>query len=647
MNSKKIELHSPVDGKSIPLNQVNDQVFASGMMGQGVAFQFDGNTICSPMDGEVVLIAATKHAIGLKADNGAELLLHVGLDTVNLNGQGFDVLVKPDSRVKAGDPLLKIDRKFMQEKHIDLTTPLICTSMDYDIVTETPGPVKTGQVIAYISGQEEQSESQSQAVVSDSAPAAKAQGKYGDLIGNIMTLIGGQDNLTFHTHCITRLRFNVKDKNKVQLKNIENTRGVVGAQWSGDQLQIIIGQEVGNVYNQICDVYHLGSGQNQAQEPAGKKKFSINTILDAITGSITPLLPLMVAGGLIKVITILLKTFSIVPLDNPTYLILSFVGDAAFYFLPVFTAWSAARKFNTSIPLAMLLGAMLIHPNFISYVSEGTSLNFLGLPVPAVSYTSQILPTILCVWLLSYVEKLCNKIVPSFLKFSFGNLLPILIMIPVTLCIVGPIGGLFGQYLGDFMNFLYDHLGFFGFGLFAALYPFLVMTGMHTTLVPILFNIIATNGFVVFPSIAFTIPNFCQGIAALVVSLKTKDKDLKELAASTSLTALVAGVTEPAMYGVNLKYKTPMIGVCIGAFVGGCAAGLMHVKLYTLVGTSGIFALAGYIGEDSGNFVCACIATCIAIAVTFIATWILYRVPAKTAQREVQPESAAEMSVNV
>lgn len=243
------------------------------------------------------------------------------------------------------------------------------------------------------------------------------------------------------------------------------------------------------------------------------------------------------------------------------------------------------------------------------------------------------------------MEKWVDKIVPSFLKFSFGALLPVLIMIPVTLCVVAPIGGLFGQYLGDFMTFLYDHLGFLGFGLFAAVYPFLVMTGMHTTLVPILFNIIATTGYVVFPSIAFTIPNFCQGIAALVVSLKTRDKDLKQLAASTAVTALVAGVTEPAMYGVNLKYKKPMIGVCIGAFVGGCAAGLMKVKLYTLVGTSGIFALAGYIGEDPSNFMCACIATAIAIVVTFVSTWVLYRVPAKNAEGEKAAEEFEEVSV--
>ncbi len=461
--------------------------------------------------------------------------------------------------------------------------------------------------------------------------------KYESLINTIMDKLGGQDNLTFHTHCITRLRFNVKNKDLVALDELKKTGGVVGAQWSGEQLHVIIGQDVAQVYDAICQKYHLSVKTDTADShSAAKKRFSIQSLFDAISGCITPLLPLLVGAGLVKVICLLLKTFSIISVDHPTYVMLNLVGDAGFYFLPVFTGWSAAKKFNTSIPLGLLIGAMMIHPNFVAAVGAGTPLSVFGLPIYPANYSSSFLPVIIGVYILSKVEPVVAKHSPSFLKFPLTGLIPVLVMIPVMFCVVGPIGTILGNYLGDFMNLL-SKFGFPAFGIFAALYPFLVMTGMHQTLVPILFNIIATEGYVVFPSIAFTIPNLCQGAASAAVAVKTKDKELRSLAASTATTALVAGVTEPAMYGVNLKYKTPMIGVCIGSFVGACFAGIWGVKLYTLVGTSGLFALPGYLCDDPSNFIGAALSIAIGIIVSFAATMILYK---ESAQETAKTETA-------
>ncbi|MCH3943372.1 MAG: PTS transporter subunit EIIC [Atopobiaceae bacterium] len=467
--------------------------------------------------------------------------------------------------------------------------------------------------------------------------------KYQELADNIVGLMGGESNISFFTHCITRLRFNVKDKGLVDVKGVEKLAGVVGTQWSGDQFQVIIGQAVGEAYDLIVSQAGIGNKENEsdsANEP--KKKFGIATLFDAITGCIVPLLPLLVGAGLVKVICILMRFSGLVSTQDPTYLVLSFVGDAGFYFLPIFVGWSAAKKFKTSIPIGMLLGAMLLAPSFVEAVKAGTPLSFLGLPIQMVSYSSQILPTIIAVYLLSFVERFVSKHTPDCLKFALTALIPLLVMVPVTLCAVGPIGLMLGNYLGDFMSFISSTFGFLAFGIFAALFPFLVMTGMHTTLVPILFNVIATTGYVVFPSVAFTVPNLCQGAAAAAVAVRTKNKELRHVAASTAITAVVAGVTEPAMYGVNLKYRKPMIGVCIGAFVGGCIGGLWGVKLYTLVGTSGLFAIAGYIGPELSNLIGAVVAIVVGSIVSFVSTLFLYKDDDSAVKDEI---AAAESEV--
>ncbi len=323
------------------LKDVPDQVFAGGMMGEGIAFTPETDTVTAPCDGTIIMIAETLHAIGIQAENGAELLIHVGMDTVNLNGNGFTKLAEANQKVKQGDPILKIDLNFMKEHNINLTTPMIVTnSEDYTVsafVDSQDGIVMTCSPKANVSKQ----------------PGGK-KGKYDTLAEQITDLVGGKDNVTAFTHCVTRLRLTVKNKDLVNTSAIEDIENVVGCNWAGNQLQIIIGQSIGDAYKKICEVTDLGSGAEETVQE--KQKFSLASILDYITGSIAPVLPALIGCGMLKVLILVLEMCGVLTSGVGTDQMLTFAADAAFYFLPVLVARGAAKKLNTNETIAMVIG---------------------------------------------------------------------------------------------------------------------------------------------------------------------------------------------------------------------------------------------------------------------------------------------------
>ena len=234
---------------------------------------------------------------------------------------------------------------------------------------------------------------------------------YEILINNIGHIIGGRENIIYFTHCMTRLRFNLKDQSKVDLEKIKTLKGVLGAQWSNNQLQIVVGPDVKEVYEMICNELGIEKEKSIDKNIAtdSKKKFGLSVIIEAIAGCLTPLISLMIGAGLIKVVVIVGGVIGVLTPESPTSNILTFVADSGFYFLPVFIGATAAKKFGANQGLGMLLGAMLIHPTFISNVSEGISMSVFGIPVYATSYTSSIFPAIIAVYVLSKVERFFTK----------------------------------------------------------------------------------------------------------------------------------------------------------------------------------------------------------------------------------------------
>lgn len=452
--------------------------------------------------------------------------------------------------------------------------------------------------------------------------------KYENLANCVIDLVGGKENVVFFTHCITRLRFNVKDKSLVKKENIEEIEGVMGCQWSSDQLQIIIGQSVGDAYQLICDKTGLTQQDSIDENLDGrkeKKKLSLTAVFDAIAACMTPLLPCLIGAGFVKIILLVAEMTGLLATTSSSYVVLNFVGDAGFYFLPVFVGATAAKKFNVNISLGMLIGAMFIHPNFIAAVTEGTALDIAGIPIYSASYTSTIFPALLSVWVMAPIERFFAKHSPDVIRSITEPLLTLLVMIPLALCVLGPIGSFLGIYISELIVWLYNLTGFLGVGILAAFMPLLIMTGMHSSLFPYSVNAMVTLGYEAIVGTSMIISNLDQAAASAAVAFKTKNKNIKSLASGCAVTAFFGGVTEPAMYGVNMKYKTPLYASMIGSFVGGCVAGFGKAAMYAMSGTGGIFVLPVYLPGGTANLVWMVVGIVVGMIVTFILTLLLYK----------------------
>lgn len=452
--------------------------------------------------------------------------------------------------------------------------------------------------------------------------------KYQELADHVIALIGGKENVSSFTHCMTRLRLNIKDQSIVKQAEVNELPGVVGTQWQNDQFQVIIGPSVDEAYRTIAQKHGFSMNESvEANEDLGKnkRKFSFASIIDVITSSITAILPVLIGAGMINVVLILLTTSHLIQADGPTATTLTFVANAAFYFLPIYVGASSAKKFNMNIYLGMFFGAVLIHPTFTGLMAEGTPGSIFGLPIYAATYTSSIFPIILTNFIASYVYKWIEKRSPEALKSMLVPLVTILIMTPLMLVALAPLGAILGNSFAAVLVWIYEQVGFLGLGILGVVYPLLVITGMHHSFSPYLFQSLAQYGYeaMLFP--LTYINNVNQGIASFAVGLKSKNPKIKGIASSTAIPAIFAGVTEPAMFGVNLKYRTPLYAVMIGNFVGLCIAGIFKVVGYAFVGSFGLLGLPAFIGEKPNNLLFIVIALIVSSIVTFVAAFILYK----------------------
>ena len=433
----------------------------------------------------------------------------------------------------------------------------------------------------------------------------------------VLENVGGEANVAHVTHCVTRLRFNLKDESKANVDKIKKIKGVMGNVNQGGQFQVIIGNNVSDVYKELMK---LGKFKSTNEDVKGPKKGIMTSAMDTIAGIFTPVIPAIAGCAMIKAFLSLFVAFGWISTETQSYYILNFIGDAAFFFLPILLAYTAAIKFKASPYLAMVMGAVLLHPNFSALVSAGDPVAFFGLPVRLVKYGSSVIPIILIVWLMSYVEKVVTKIVPKALRVVFVPLLVIVVTAPIGLIAIGPLGDIIGGVLANIIMAIDSKATWALPLIMGGLSPLLVMTGMHYSLYPAIFTQLATSGYqTIFPGML--VANVCQGAAALCVSVKSKNSDLKQLAASTGATAVI-GITEPAMYGVNLKLKKPFYAVLAGGAIGGLYAGITGVKVFT-PGGAALVGVPAYIGPEISNIINILIASAIGFVVTFALTWIL------------------------
>ncbi|WP_427180228.1 beta-glucoside-specific PTS transporter subunit IIABC [Paenibacillus sp. TC-CSREp1] len=440
---------------------------------------------------------------------------------------------------------------------------------------------------------------------------------------DILKLVGGEENIDQVTHCMTRLRFNLNDNKKADKATLKNTPGVMGVMENGGQFQVIIGNDVPVVYNAL--VGNMSKSPNAdassgATSGEKKKRNPISALFDFISGIFTPILPAITGAGMIKGIVAILVALGWLSDKSSTYTILSAIGDGAFYFLPIILAISAARKLGSNMFIAAALAAGIMHPTITALLAQGDT-TFIGIKVIAATYSSTVIPIILAVWIASYVEKAVDRITHASLKLLVVPTVTLLIMVPVTLMTVGPLGTVLGNGLSGGISWLFDNMSIFASILIGGTMSLLIITGMHYALLPIVVGSMTTLGYDFIIPLMFA-ANLAQGGAAFGVGLRSKNSKTKSLAYSTGLTA-VMGITEPAMYGINMKFKKPFIAALIGGAVAGAFMGIFNVKSYVITGLAGLPSIAAFISPAISTLLYALAGGAIAIVAAAVLTYIL------------------------
>lgn len=435
---------------------------------------------------------------------------------------------------------------------------------------------------------------------------------YQELCEQIIRLVGGQDNIQNVVHCVTRLRFTLVDQSKTKINEILELKEVIDVIANEAVFQIVIGPQVMDVYKDLMSI--LG---DEVQKVNHNKKSIWRSILDLMSESMLPILqPLMAAGMLAGVLSVL-SLANIVSPESSTYIIIDSLRNAIFFFLPVFMAMSCAKKLNANPYLAVALAVTLLSGS----INGIEGLDFFGIPLPTITYSNSFFPIILAVWLMGNVDKLLSRIIPNAVTYFFKPVLTLLICLPVTLLVFGPMGTWLGEGINFVCQFLMNTVGnWIVVALYAALQPFLIMLGAANFVMPVLMNFLTTQGYDPIFLVGSLISDAAVGGALLGYFLCAKNSQQRQLFGTTAFSAFM-NITEPGVYGVFVKFRRPFIAVMIGGGLGGMFAGLMGVKGYSF---AGLVSLTAWIGDgDYQNFYFAVISVIIAIVAGGVSSYLL------------------------
>ncbi|EJN93229.1 glucose PTS transporter subunit IIA [Streptococcus ratti] len=450
---------------------------------------------------------------------------------------------------------------------------------------------------------------------------------YNKLAQGIVLNVGGAANVEILSHCMTRLRFSLKDATKADKKALEALDGVIGVVYAGGQYMVILGENLLPVYDAILHDFDIKTGGviNENLDGDLKQKEpltwgnALNKTIGFISSTVTPMIPGLIAGGMLKVALLLVVTFiSANYVNTSSYQLISAIADAPFYFMPIFVAYGAATKLGGTQIYAMAAAASLLHGNFTALVTAAKPISLFGLPVNLLSYGTTLLPAVLIAIVAYYAEKLLNKIIPNIFKAIFVGMGTIFIAGSLGFLILGPLGNYIGRGIAALFMWLDGTIGALAVGLLAAALPWMVMAGMHTAITPFMPQLISDPGYDSMLRPAFLMHNMAEGGAVLGVTARTKDKMKRSEYLSIAIGCIVAGVTEPAIYGVNLKYKKPMYAVMAGGFAGSLVASLLGVRAYVM-GYSNILSLPIF----KETAMAAAVGILVSIAVAAVVAFVL------------------------
>ena len=622
-------LLAPVAGRVLALADVQDPVFATATMGPGFAIQPTDGRVVAPVSGRVTVVAATKHAVGLVTASGLEVLVHMGIDTVELNGAPFVCHVQVGDTVQAGEVLAEMDLAALQRAQKLATVIVVVTNgqtvLDDLIVAATDQmvtaktavatavlavtPVPGAQAVTSTTAasdveleSEFESESESK---SKSKSKPNSTSKYAHLATAIVTNVGGPGNINSVIHCITRLRFYLKDEHRAQDAVIANLDGVIDVAKAGGQYQVVIGPAVNEVYDAVmaqlgpafadttagtptATATQAAGAPTETDAPTGwlpRLRHGMSQVIGVMTAAMIPVIGILAGSGILKGILAALTGFHVLTVTSGTYMVLNAVADATFYFLPVVLGFTAAKKLGSDPIVLAIVGAILIYPSLMTAAGHATTaqITFFGVPTHLMSYAASVFPMIVAAWLGVSVERGLKRVIPLYLRSVFVPILEALILSVIVLVVIGPLITMISKGLASGILAIYNFSPALSGLVIGGLYQTMVIFGLHWGIIPIVINDIATNGHSYLNEI-LSITMVAQGGAVLAVFLKSKNKPLKEISLAAAISAF-CGVTEPALYGVNLKYKRVFVVASIASGLGGLLTGLLHVNNYALSGS--------------------------------------------------------------
>ncbi|MDO4902738.1 MAG: glucose PTS transporter subunit IIA [Limosilactobacillus sp.] len=616
--SNKVNLLAPITGELIALSKVDDQVFSSGMMGKGYAVQPTEEKVVAPVSGEITMLAGTKHAFGIKTEEGLEVLVHMGLDTVELDGAPFNLTIQQGDHVEAGQEVATMSLQAVADAGKATTVLTVITNSGdlVDGIDFEEGDVKAGDstVTAYLKQGEVKDEKLD----------------YDELASLIIEKVGGKDNIKNLIHCITRLRFYLKDESKADDEFLANTNGIIDVMHASGQYQVVIGDGVAHVFDAIMkQLPELAeNGETESTPVAGRNAFErgFNALIGVVTGSMGPVVGIISASGIIKGLLALLtlpQLGSILSVKSMEYMTISAMADAAFFFLPVLVGFSAAKRLGGDPIITATVGLFLTYPQIIEWGKHGVTMFTLGgLQFHMLNYTYSIFPMILAAWVAKKIEDWLKKVLPTFLHMIFIPMITLFLVSLLTIIVTGPVIQNLAFGIADGINFIVRESGWIGGLVIGGFYQLLVIFGLHWGVVPVVTQQISGAGQSALNAI-ISVTMVSQGAAVLAVALKSKKKDMKSLGIAAAISAF-CGVTEPAIYGINLRYKRVFACGLIGSAFGGLITGFMGGTMYgftgSLIGFSSFFNPKN--PTDLTSFEAFLISSIVAMIVAFVLTWI-------------------------
>ncbi|WP_420176871.1 glucose PTS transporter subunit IIA [Luteococcus sp. OSA5] len=673
-------LVAPMAGEVIDLADVPDPAFASKKMGDGFAVRPTSNEVVAPADGTVFMSAKTGHALGFRTPEGLELLLHLGIDTVELEGKPFALTATKGQEVKAGDSLGTMDLDAVVAAGKDTSAIFIITntkkrlySLEVDFgPAELGAPVATAQVkpapakkaagsaagaaaagaatgSATVDGGSATADGKLPEPVNTPSVPESVEGSghaaldresldgYDLLAYDIIDNVGGADNIRSVIHCITRVRFYLKDEKLANDEVVANLDGVIDVAKAGGQYQVVIGPAVEEVFDavvkQLPQVDSVSADVVEKEKPTtavGWLKYGFSELIGVITGSMIPIIGLLAASGILKGILALLMNFEVITGESSTYMAINAMSDSVFFFLPIFVGFTAAKRLGSDPIVVAIIGGVLTYPTIVEAAGKegstsllGMSMNadFFGIPYPLASYSYSIFPIIVAAWLASKVEPFLKKIIPMTLRMIFVPFFEVFIVSAAILLILGPIVMLISGGIAAAIQGVYDLNPTIAGTLIGGLYQSLVIFGLHWAVIPLVASDIASSGHSYLNAL-ISATMVAQGGAVLAIFAKTKVAKIKQLAGSATLAAF-SGITEPAMYGLNLKYGRAFITASIGGAVGGLLTGLFNVNMWGFTGS--LIGFTSFINPKDGidsSFWGYLIASAAALVVSFVLTYM-------------------------